>query len=135
MHDSTAYDELYVYSMGRPGFILQHVVDAHAAQTATHDTKPIGLVFALVGLYLHVEKQFSGQEVQRVHMVLGQQKPDWPAIHLPHTRGNVTPADVLDAPAGPDRDRVIDEWCASVWEAFRDSRESVTALLGRHGII
>jgi hypothetical protein len=29
--------------MGRPGFILQHVVDAYAAQTASDDSKPIGL--------------------------------------------------------------------------------------------
>ena len=25
-----AHDEVYVYAMGRPGFILQHVVDAFA---------------------------------------------------------------------------------------------------------
>ena len=60
-----AYDELYVYTMGRPGFILQHVVDAFAVQTATADTKPIAIVFGLVGLYLHVEKQFSGKQVQK----------------------------------------------------------------------
>jgi hypothetical protein len=35
-----AYDEVYVYTMGRPRFILQHVVDAFAAQTATDDSKP-----------------------------------------------------------------------------------------------
>jgi hypothetical protein len=36
-----AYDEVYVYTMGRPGFILQHVVDAFAVQTATDDSRPI----------------------------------------------------------------------------------------------
>lgn len=40
-----AYDEVYVYTMGRPGFILQHVVDAFAVQTANQDSKPIGVVF------------------------------------------------------------------------------------------
>src|SRR5688572_23110393 len=50
-----AYDEVYVYTMGRPGFILQHVVDAFVVQTATAATKPIAIVFGLVGLYLHVE--------------------------------------------------------------------------------
>ena len=30
-----AYDEVYVYTMGRPGFILQHVVDAFAVQPRT----------------------------------------------------------------------------------------------------
>src|SRR3954452_8529907 len=27
-----AYDEVYVYTMGRPGFILQHVVDSFAVR-------------------------------------------------------------------------------------------------------
>ena len=54
-----AYDEVYAYTIGRPGFILQHVVDAHAAQTASDESKPTGIIFALVGLYLHVEKHFS----------------------------------------------------------------------------
>ena len=60
-----AYDEVYAYTMGRPGFILQHVVDAFAVQTANDDSRPIGVVFGLVGLYLHVEKQFSGRQVQK----------------------------------------------------------------------
>jgi hypothetical protein len=59
-----AYDEVYVYTMSRPGFILQHDVDAFAVQTANTGTKPIGVVFGLVGPYLHVERQFSGHQVQ-----------------------------------------------------------------------
>ena len=57
----SAYDEVYVYTMGRPGFILQHVVDAYGAQTASSDSKPIRIVFALVGLYLHVERHFRSR--------------------------------------------------------------------------
>lgn len=69
-----AYDQVYAYTMGRPGFILEHVVDAFAVQTAKDLSRPIGIVFGLVGLYLHVEKQFSGRQVQRVHMELGRRK-------------------------------------------------------------
>ena len=124
-----AYDEVYAYSMGRRGFILQHVVDAWAAQNADEKTKPIGIVFALAGLYLRVEKQLSGTDVQRVHMRMGRDKRPWPAIPLPPARGEMTPADVLKAPAGPDRDRAIDAWCESVWAAFRDSRRTIVDLL------
>jgi len=46
-----------------PSFIHQHVVDAFAAQNADEQTKLIKLTFALVGLYLHVETQFSGKQV------------------------------------------------------------------------
>ena len=59
MELNDAYDEVYAYTMGRAGFILQHVVDAHAAQSASEETKPIRVIFALVGLYLRVERQFS----------------------------------------------------------------------------
>ena len=82
-----AYDEVYVYTMGRPGFILQHIVDSFAVQTASADTKPIGVVFGLVGLYLHVEKQFSGWQVQKVHLALGRRKREWPRVNLPENRG------------------------------------------------
>jgi hypothetical protein len=126
-----AYDELYIYTMGRGGasFILQHVVDAFGAQTASEDTKPIGLTFALVGLYLHVEKQFSGREVQLVHMQLGRQKRQWPAVPLPRDRGSMTAVDVLAVREGTDRDLAIDAWCRSVWAAFRDSRQTIVDLL------
>ena len=130
----SAYDEVYVYTMGRPGFILQHVVDAYGAQTATSDSKPIAVVFALIGLYLHVEKHFSGRQVQKVHTQLARRKRAWPVVDLPSDRGDLTVADVLAAPAGPDRDRSIDAWCASVWNAFHGSRPQILSLLREYRI-
>jgi hypothetical protein len=131
-----AYDELYIYTMsrGRESFILQHVVDAFCAQTATEDTKPVALIFALVGLYLRVEKQFSGLQVQKVHMQLGRQKKRWPAVSLPRERGTMTAIDVLAMPEGVPRDVAIDEWCRSVWAAFQDGRQTIVDLLHAHGI-
>ena len=123
-----AYDELYAYTMGRDGFLLQHVVDAQAAQTANETSKPIGVVFALVGLYLHVERHLSGRDVQKAHMRLARVKRQWPPIPLPRDRGFVTALDVLQAAEGPERDRAIDDWCRSVWEAFRDSRQTIVDL-------
>jgi hypothetical protein len=130
-----AYDEVYVYTMGRPGFILQHVVDTLAVQTATVDTKPIGIVFGLVGLYLHVEKQFSGRQVQKAHLELGRSKKEWPKVSLPDDRGNMTAADVLAANAGPERDRAIDDWCKSVWTACSANRGMIIDFLRKHEVI
>jgi hypothetical protein len=124
-----AYDEVYAYTMGRPGFILQHVVDAFAVQTANDDSRPIGVVFGLVGLYLHVEKQFSGRQVQKAHMELGRRKREWPSVYLPEDRGSMTVADVLAASAGPERDTAIDNWCRSVWTAFGGNRQTIIGLL------
>lgn len=71
-----AYHELQCYTLahGDVEFIHQHVVDVWAAQHADETTKPIGLAFALVGLYLHVERGVSGRQVQRVHMALARRK-------------------------------------------------------------
>src|SRR5262247_2885212 len=76
MTSEDAYNELCYYTLAHrdPSFIHQHVVDAFAAQNADEQTKPIKLTFALVGLYLHVEKRFSGRKVQRVHMDLARKK-------------------------------------------------------------
>ena len=125
----------YTLTLGDPDFIHQHVVDAFAAQTADARTKPVGLTFALVGLYLLVEKQFSGRHVQRVHMALARHKEPWPMFALPHDRGTMTVADVVAAPPGPDRDRAIHAWCASVWAAYGESHGAVARLLERHQII
>jgi hypothetical protein len=131
-----AYNELCGYTLAHrdPAFIHQHVVDTYAAQRADERSKPIGVVFALVGLYLHVEKHFSGKQVQRVHMLLARRKHHWPSIPLPVNRGAITPVDVMQAAAGPERDRAIDAWCVSVWEAFAGSRQTIVALLEQHGI-
>jgi hypothetical protein len=129
-----AYDEVYAYTMRRPGFILQHVVDAFAAQTARQESKQIAIVFSLVGLYLRAEKKYSGQDVQKVHMQMGRRTRQWPAIVLPADRGTITAADVLAAPEGTERDEAIDAWCRSVWAAFHESRPAIIALLGEYGI-
>jgi hypothetical protein len=136
IHDvQTAFQEVHVYSMGRPGFILQHVVDAFAVQTATSATKRIAVVFGLVGLYLHVERRFSGREVQKVHMKVARKKREWPEILLPDERGSVTILDVLAAPEGTERDRAIEEWCSSVWLAFASNRETIVSLLREYSVV
>lgn len=130
-----AYDELQCYTLahGDRAFIHQHVVDAWAAQHADERTKPIKLTFALVGLYLHVEKGFSGRQVQRTHMTLAQHKRNWPSFALPQGRGSITASFVMSRDAGPERDQAIEAWCASVWEAFRESRQAVAELLAQYG--
>jgi hypothetical protein len=73
-------------------------VDAYAAQTADENTKPIKLVFTLVGFYLHVEQQFTGRQVKLAHMQLGRAKQLWPIIPLPENRGAIRVGQVLAAP-------------------------------------
>jgi hypothetical protein len=128
------YDELYTYTMGRPNFILQHVVDANIAQTASAASKPIGVIFGLAGLYLHLERGFTGAQVQRAHTTLAARKRQWPAIALPEQRGAITPHDVMAVPAGAERDAAIDRWCQSVWNEFQNSRDTIIGLLQEYHI-
>ena len=127
---TAAYNELQAYTLahGAPAFIHQHVVDAWAAQQADERTKPIGLTFALVGLYLHVERGFTGRQVQRAHQQMARHKRTWPSWTLPGERGELTAVDVMAAPAGPERDRAIDAWCESVWQAYREQHRAVVDL-------
>ena len=118
---------------GDPQFIHQHVVDAFAAQHATPEGKPIGVTFALAGLYLHVEKNVTGRDVQRAHMQMAKQKRDWPKFVLPSNRGDMTAVDVLAEAEGEDRDRAIHAWCKSVWSAFAPAnRAKVMDLLAHY---
>jgi uncharacterized protein DUF5946 len=132
-----AYNELCAYTLthGDPSFIHQHVVDAFAAQQATPDSKPIGVTFALAGLYLHVEKGFSGRAVQRAHMQMARQRREWPRFALPESRGGITAADVIAKAEGPERDRAIHDWCVTVWQAFAANRQMVIDLLVEYHLV
>jgi len=119
----------YTLTHPDPSFLHQYVVDAFAAQHADNTTKPITLTFALVGLYFHIERNWTGRQVQRVHTLLTRRRKDWPRFDLPIRRGNVTVSDVLGVPAGPARDEMIETWCASVWEAYGASQRKVVELI------
>ena len=61
-------------------------------------------------------------------MRLATKKKQWPVFDLPEYRGNIGVSDVLCAKPGPERDRAINEWSASVWEAWSESHIKVADL-------
>ena len=125
--------ELSYYTLAHPdpAFIHQHIVDAFIAQTADENSKPIAVAFALIGLHLYLDKNYTGKQVQLAHMALARHKREWPKFDLPETRGEITVADVLNEPAGTRRDAKIREWCASVWDAYSENHKSVQDLASR----
>lgn len=124
------YNELAFYTLAHPSpsFIHQHVVDAYAVQKADENTKPIAIVFGLIGLYLHVEKNFTGKQVQKAHMQLAKRRKQWFRPRLPENRGAIVIAHVLAAAAGAQRDAMIHDWCVSVWEACKETRPQIAEL-------
>ena len=125
------YNELacYTLSLADPEFIHQHIVDAFCAQHADENTKRIGITFALAGLYLYLERNYTGRQVQLAHIQMAKRKRTWPIFELPKYRGEVTVTDVLNSAPGPERKKMIRKWCDSVWDAYRQIHEAVAALV------
>ena len=124
---SDLYNELTFYTLGHhdPYFIHQNVVDAYTAQTANSNTKKIALFFALAGLYLTLEKGYTGRQVQLAHVKMTNHKHLIPNLSIPDDKGSMTIEHILKATEGELRDNAIKEWCASVWKAYSKERDVV----------
>jgi hypothetical protein len=129
--DQEIYDELSFYTLGLHDetFIHQHIVDAYAAQHVEEQTKPIRTIFALIGLYLYLEKGFTGRHVQKMHTQLARQRKQWPKLPAPETSAAITVADALAASPGDRRRKVIREWCAAVWQTWQPQRNTIVELV------
>jgi len=62
-----AFSDLQCYTVAKrdPAFIHQHAVDAYEAQHAGGPTRNITVAFGLIGLYLALEKGYTGRQVQQ----------------------------------------------------------------------
>ncbi|MDB5237213.1 MAG: hypothetical protein JWL88_315 [Parcubacteria group bacterium] len=131
MSEKEAYDQLSLYMLahGDQSFIHQHIVDAYAAQHPQENDKPVKTAFALVGLYLALEKNYSGKQVQQAHMELDRARKAWPHFESSRQMGDITVFDVMAARPGTDRDLAIMKWCASVWEAWHEYHQEVADLI------
>ncbi|MBM7567628.1 DUF5946 family protein [Paenibacillus sacheonensis] len=114
------YHQLSVYTSahGYEAFIHQLALDAYGAQHCGGGMRPITAAFSLIGLYLVVERGFTGRQVQQAHMELGRLKADWPELALPPSSGGVTVQDVLQAEPGAARDAKIQAWVRSEWDRW-----------------
>jgi hypothetical protein len=127
----TLYDELSAYTLSLldPDFIHQYIVDAYAASHSGSLVKPIRTAFALVGLYLAVERGYTGRQVQKAHMVLANRQKNWPRFNPPLLKPRLTVLDVLGSPPGVARNEKIRDWMRSVWEIWEEDHQRVRQLL------
>ena len=117
-----AYSDLMCYTVAKqdPEFIHQYVVDTYAAQHAGGPTRNIPVAFGLIGLYLAVEKGYTGKQVQLAHMRIAKARKVWPRLEPPRQPAALTVMDVLQAGTDREKDAVIRKWMASVWESWSD---------------
>jgi hypothetical protein len=106
----------YTLSHGDPRFIHQHAVDTWQLQHAMPSKSNIGIAFSLIGLYLALEKGYTGRQVQLAHMELGRTKRNWGDFEIPSRHATLTVVDVLHAEPGNARDARLMQWAAAVWD-------------------
>ncbi len=111
------YYELTYWTLARQDgrFIHQHAVDAYEAQHAGGRTRPITAVFGLIGLYLALEKGYTGRQVQLAHMKIASRRKDWPRLEPPARKAGLTVMDVLRAETDAEKETMLMKWAESVW--------------------
>jgi hypothetical protein len=118
----------FTLSRADPFFIHQVAVDAYAAQHAGPRTKPISIAFALVGLYLVIERGFTGRQAQRAHMELARREKQWPRFQCPEASSVLTVRDPILVPDA-EKEEAILRWGRAVWESWKGEEERITGLL------
>ncbi len=116
------YYELTYWTLAQQDgrFIHQHAVDAYEAQHAGGRTRPITAVFGLIGLYLALEKGYTGRQVQLAHMKIASRRKDWPRLEHPARMAELTVLDVLMAKTDEEKETMLMKWAASVWDIWED---------------
>ena len=129
--EENLYHELALYTLELrdPEFIHQHIVDAFAVQHAGPNSRPMAIVFGLIGLYLSLEKGFTGRQVQRAHMQLARRSKHWIAPAMPAQQlARIGVAEVLASQPGTERNAMIRCWCQAVWQDWQHARPQIAAL-------
>ena len=123
------FHQLSFYTLAHPDadyFIHQHIVDVYHVQTANSQTKEITFVFSLLGLYLFLEKGYTGKQVQLIHMKIAKKKPKtWPTLSIPEKKADLNITDVLEKKEGKERDDTIKDWCVAVWNIHSENQTSI----------
>ncbi|WNR47149.1 DUF5946 family protein [Paenibacillus roseipurpureus] len=118
------YHELSAIFIMNPdlNFRTQHAVDAYGAQHSGSKVKNIRTAFSLIGLYLAVERKYTGRQVQQAHMELAQKNLKWSSFIEPTRPYTLTVADVLGT-AEEKRNDMLMAWSKHVWEIWEDYHE------------
>lgn len=115
------------FSYFDPSFTHQLAVDAYTAQHAFDESKPIGIVFALIGLCLVNKHDFTGRQVQRFHMNIQKQK--WPKLTPPSLKSDITIADISGISDENQRNTMIKKWALEVWETWEIHHDYIITLV------
>ena len=107
----------------------QLTVDTYAAQHSGGSVPLITTAFALIGLYLAVEKNVPGLEVGAAHKRFADRRRSWPRFIAPTTaRWPMTILDIALAESAHAHQTAVEAWAAAVWRGWRDHHAAIAAL-------
>ena len=109
----------------------QLTVDTYPAQHSRPDGPPIATAFALIGLHLALDENWSGVAVRDAHQRLAEDSKLWPVFRPPASLGTIdrTILDVaVSASANEHRD-ALERWARAVWSVWRVECPGVETLL------
>ncbi len=115
------YTEVLTFEMEhlpQLGRYHQLAVDAYGAQHAGAPSPPIATAFGLIGLYLALERGWSGTAVRGAHQYLAQRHSTWPRFRGRADGSVLTVAEVAGAIAPDDHANRVQAWARSVWDSW-----------------
>lgn len=112
-------------------FRKQHAVDAYGAQHSGSGVKNIRTAFSLIGLYLAVERNYTGRQVQFAHMDLAKRNIPWPSFVVPTRPYTLSVADVFHA-VEEKRNGMLMAWSENVWDTWENYHEWTTDICKRY---
>ena len=124
-------DEVVAREIGdaaRLGNWHQMTVDAYHAQHVAATSPPIAPAFALIGLYLALERGLDGLRVRDAHGFLARTRRDWPRFEPPMHDWPVTVRDVATADGPVAHLEQVRRWGASAWEGWLADQQRVRDL-------
>jgi hypothetical protein len=118
------YHELSAYFIMSPDvtFRTQHAVDAYGAQHSDSRVKNIRTAFSLIGLYLAVELEYTGKQVQQSHMELAKRNIKWSSFIQPNQPYALSVSDVLGVEEVKRNEKLM-EWSKDVWDTWENYHE------------
>jgi hypothetical protein len=106
----------------------QMCVDAYLCQHVGPGTKAISICFGLNGLYMMLERGFTGLQARAAHGYQAENFTAWPRFEPPPDVGPLTAVDVALAGSPEEHVDLVRRWGRQVWDAWSHAHEEIAAL-------
>lgn len=110
----------------------QFTVDAYAAQHPGGNHPEKSIAIHLAGLHLLLERDVAPERMPALRKHLADTVATWPHFPPPGDRGALTVFDVAMVDTPQEHVDMVQQWAASVWEAWSHHHAGVVAFVNDH---